>query len=334
MFQATRFQAAKQLGRLFAMTLLCAVAVGAHGAQADTYPNKPVRVIVPYAVGGGGDIVGRPLAQYLSQRTGQRFIMDNHGGANGNIGMDMVAKAPNDGYTLVLALTAQLAVNQSLYRNLPYDPVKDFEPVSLLASAPYFLVVHPSVPARNLAEFIKLAKANPGKYTYGSSGNGSGPHLSMELLKSKAGIDLVHVPFKGAGPAMPALLAGQVSAMFASYGLAAQQIKAGKLRVLAVSTANRAVSMPDVPTVAESGVPGYDSNVWYALLAPRGTPKPIVARLSSEIATLVKSSDLRQRFLTDGIVPVGSTPEELGAYIKSESTKWDAVVKQSGATID
>jgi len=245
-----------------------------------------------------------------------------------------VAKAPNDGYTLVLALTAQLAVNRSLYRNLSYDPVKDFEPVSLLASAPYFLVVHPSVPARNLAEFIKLARANPGKYTYGSSGNGSGPHLSMELLKSKAGIDLVHVPFKGAGPAMPALLAGQVSAMFASYGLAAQQIKAGKLRVLAVSTANRAVSMPDVPTIAEAGVPGYDSNVWYALLAPRGTPKPIVMRLSSEIAGLIKSSDLRQRFLTDGIVPVGSTPEELGAYIKTESAKWEAVVKRSGASID
>jgi tripartite-type tricarboxylate transporter receptor subunit TctC len=328
------FQAAKQLGRLVAMALLCAAAAAAHGAQADSYPSKPVRVIVPYAVGGGGDIVGRPLAQYLSQRTGQRFIMDNHGGANGNIGMDMVAKAPNDGYTLVLALTAQLAVNRSLYRNLSYDPVKDFEPVSLLASAPYFLVVHPSVPARNLAEFIKLARANPGKYTYGSSGNGSGPHLSMELLKSKAGIDLVHVPFKGAGPAMPALLAGQVSAMFASYGLAAQQIKAGKLRVLAVSTANRAVSMPDVPTIAEAGVPGYDSNVWYALLAPRGTPKPIVMRLSSEIAGLIKSSDLRQRFLTDGIVPVGSTPEELGAYIKTESAKWEAVVKRSGASID
>ncbi|KWR88484.1 tripartite tricarboxylate transporter substrate binding protein [Cupriavidus sp. IDO] len=327
------FQATKQVGRLVAMALLCAAAA-AHGAQADAYPSKPVRVIVPYAVGGGGDIVGRPLALYLSQRTGQRFIMDNHGGANGNIGMDMVAKAPNDGYTLVLALTAQLAVNRSLYRNLSYDPVKDFEPVSLLASAPYFLVVHPSVPARNLAEFIKLARANPGKYTYGSSGNGSGPHLSMELLKSKAGIDLVHVPFKGAGPAMPALLAGQVSAMFASYGLAAQQIKAGKLRVLAVSTANRAVSMPDVPTIAEAGVPGYESNVWYALMAPRGTPKPIITRLSSEIAGLIKSSDLRQRFLTDGIVPVGSTPEELGAYIKTESAKWEAVVKQSGASID
>ncbi|MGO4326362.1 tripartite tricarboxylate transporter substrate binding protein [Cupriavidus sp. 2TAF22] len=321
---------ARLLGRAGALALLCMGAAAAAPAQADTYPNRPVRVVVPYPVGGGGDTVARPLTLYMSERMGQRIIVDNHGGANGNIGMDMVAKAPADGYTLALALTSQLAVNQSLYRKLPYDPIKDFEPVSLLASAPYFLVVHPSVPAKNLAEFIKLVKANPGKYTYGSSGNGSGPHLSMELLKSMAGLDMVHVPFKGTGPAMPALLAGQVSAMFASYGVASQQIKAGKLRVLAVSTAQRAASMPNVPTIAEAGVPGYESNVWYALLAPR----PIVDKLSGEIAALIKNSDLRKRFMFDGIVPVGSTPEALGAYIQSESVKWSAIVKRSGATID
>jgi tripartite-type tricarboxylate transporter receptor subunit TctC len=328
---------AETLRRLGALALLCAgamIATHAAHAQADTYPNHPVRLVVPYPVGGGGDTVARPLTLYMSERMGQRIIVDNHGGANGNIGMDMVAKAPPDGYTLALALTSQLAVNQSLYRKLPYDPVKDFEPVSLLASAPYFLVVHPSVPAKTLAEFIKLVKANPGKYTYGSSGNGSGPHLSMELLKSMAGLDLVHVPFKGTGPAMPALLAGQVNAMFASYGVASQQIKAGKLRVLAVSTVQRAPSMPNVATIAESGVPGYESNVWYALLAPRGTPRPIVAKLSAEIAELIKSSDLRKRFMFDGIVPMGSTPEALGAYIQSESVKWSAIVKRSGATID
>ncbi|MFJ1255471.1 tripartite tricarboxylate transporter substrate binding protein [Cupriavidus sp. CuC1] len=327
-------RSAQQLGRVVATAWLCASAAVATAAPADTYPNRPVRVVVPYPVGGGGDTVARPLTLYLSERMGQRIIVDNHGGANGNIGMDMVAKAPNDGYTLALALTSQLAVNPSLYRNLPYDPIKDFEPVSLVASAPYFLVVHPSVPAKSLAEFIKLVKANPGKYTYGSSGNGSGPHLSMELLKSMAGLDLVHVPFKGTGPAMPALLAGQVNVMFASYGVASQQIKAGKLRVLAVSTAQRAVSMPEVPTIAEAGVPGYESNVWYALLAPRGTPGPIVMRLSNEIAGLIKDSELRRRFLVDGIVPVGSTPQALGAYITSESTKWAAIVKRSGATID
>jgi tripartite-type tricarboxylate transporter receptor subunit TctC len=212
--------------------------------------------------------------------------------------------------------------------------VKDFEPITLMASAPYFLLVNPSVPARNLAEFIALAKAHPGKYTFGSSGNGSGPHLSMELLKSMAGIDLVHVPFRGTGPAMPALLAGDINAMFVSYGVASQQIKAGKLRALAVSSARRASTMPDVPTIAEAGVPGYDSGVWYALLAPHGTPAPIVARLATEMAALVKGSDMRRVLQQDGIVPIGSTPQELATYIKSETTKWADIVQRSGATID
>lgn len=252
----------KRITALFAgtlaATLLGALPLAAHS---ETYPDKPIRLVVPYPVGGGGDTLARPLALYLSQRLGQQVVVDNRGGANGNIGMDMVAKAPSDGYTLELALTSQLAVNQSLYRQLPYDPIKDFAPISLVASAPYFLVVHPSVPAKTLKEFIALAKANPGKYTYGSSGNGSGPHLSMELLKSMAGIDLMHVPFRGTGPALPALLSGQVSVMFVSYGVGAQQIKAGKLRVLAVSTDKRAASMPEVPTIAEAGLPGYASGV-------------------------------------------------------------------------
>jgi len=228
----------KLIGRALFPTaglMLAGLNPASHALAAD-YPDKPIRLVVPYPVGGGGDTLARPLAMYLSQRLRQQVIVDNHGGANGNIGMDIVAKSPNDGYTLVLALTSQLAVNPTLYSKLPYDPVKDFEPVSLVASAPYFLVVHPSVPAHTLAEFIKLVKANPGKYTYGSSGNGSGPHLSMELLKAMAGVNLVHVPFRGTGPAMPALLSGQVSAMFASYGVASQQIKAGKLRVLDAGT--------------------------------------------------------------------------------------------------
>lgn len=201
----------------------------------------------------------------------------------------------------------------------------------MLASAPYFLVVHPSVPARNLAELIKLAKANPGKYTFGSSGIGSGPHLSMELLKSMAKIDLMHVPYKGAGQAFPALLAGDIKVMLASYGLAAQQIKAGKLRVLAVSTAHRAASMPDVPTIAEAGLPGYESDVWYALLAPHGTPRAIVGRLNSEVSVALKSTEMREHFRVDGISPLGSTPEQLAAYIKTENRKWSEVVKRSGA---
>lgn len=321
----------RMLGRTVAAAWLCTLP---WLASAETYPDKPIRLVVPYPVGGGGDTLARPLALYLSQRLGQQVIVDNRGGANGNIGMDMVAKAPNDGYTLELALTSQLAVNQSLYRQLPFDPIKDFAPISLVASAPYFLVVHPSVPANNLQEFIKLVKANPGKYTYGSSGNGSGPHLSMELLKSMAGIDLMHVPYRGTGPAMPALLAGQVSVMFVSYGVGAQQIKAGKLRVLAVSTDKRAASMPDVPTMAEAGLPGYASGVWYALLAPRGTPQPIIDRLATELSNSGNSADFRRRLHADGIVPIGSSPAELAAYIKTESVKWADIVKRSGTHID
>ncbi|WP_342049750.1 MULTISPECIES: Bug family tripartite tricarboxylate transporter substrate binding protein [unclassified Cupriavidus] len=325
----------KRITALFAgtlaATLLGALPLAAHS---ETYPDKPIRLVVPYPVGGGGDTLARPLALYLSQRLGQQVVVDNRGGANGNIGMDMVAKAPSDGYTLELALTSQLAVNQSLYRQLPYDPIKDFAPISLVASAPYFLVVHPSVPAKTLKEFIALAKANPGKYTYGSSGNGSGPHLSMELLKSMAGIDLMHVPFRGTGPALPALLSGQVSVMFVSYGVGAQQIKAGKLRVLAVSTDKRAASMPEVPTIAEAGLPGYASGVWYALLAPRGTPQPIVDRLATELSNSGNSADFRKRLQSDGIVPIGSSPADLAAYIQSESVKWAEIVKRSGTHID
>ncbi|MES2186275.1 MAG: tripartite tricarboxylate transporter substrate binding protein [Pseudomonadota bacterium] len=314
--------------------VLAAATFAAAGAHADTYPSRPIRIVVPYPVGGGGDTAARPLTIFLPPKLGQQVIVDNRGGANGNIGMDLVAKAPPDGYTLVLALTSQLAVNPSLYKQLSYDPVKDFEPITLMASAPYFLLVNPAVPARNLAEFIALAKAHPGKYTFGSSGNGSGPHLSMELLKSMAGIDLVHVPFRGTGPAMPALLAGDINAMFVSYGVASQQIKAGKLRALAVSSARRASTMPEVPTIAEAGVPGYDSGVWYALLAPRGTPAPIVSRLTTEMNALLKGPDMRRVLQQDGIVPIGSTPQELATYIKSETTKWRDIVERSGATID
>lgn len=326
----------KRLGRALSASacLILAAASMSGEALAAGYPDRPIRLVVPYPVGGGGDTLARPLAVYLSQQLKQQVIVDNRGGANGNIGMDIVAKSPNDGYTLVLALTSQLAVNASLYGKLPYDPVKDFEPISLVASAPYFLVVHPSVPAHTVAEFVKLAKAAPGKYTYGSSGNGSGPHLSMELLKSMAGINLVHVPFRGTGPAMPALLSGQVNAMFASYGVASQQIKAGKLRVLAVSTSERAPSMPDIPTIAEAGVPGYASNVWYALLAPHGTPPEIIARLSAALTSSASNAEFRKRLQVDGIVPIGSTPETLSRYTQTESAKWSDIVKRSGARID
>ncbi|MES2187166.1 MAG: tripartite tricarboxylate transporter substrate binding protein [Pseudomonadota bacterium] len=302
-------------------------------ARAAGYPDKPVRIVVPYAPGGGGDVVGRPLAQYLTEHMGNSFFIDNRGGAGGNIGMETVAQAVPDGYTVVLALTAQLAINQSLYK-LRYDADKDFVPVTLLGSAPYFLAVNPAVPAKTLAEFIALAKAKPGAMSYASTGSGSGLHLSMELLKSMAGIDLVHVPYKGGGAALQDLLAGTVQAGFFSYGAAGGQIKAGKVRVLAVSSAKRSPAMPEVPTIAEAGVPGYDSGTWYALLAPKGTPPEVVKRLHDGAVEALRAPEVKERFASDGVTPIGSGPAELAAYMKTERVKWTEVVKKSGAKVD
>lgn len=303
------------------------------GVGAAGYPDKPVRFVVPYAPGGGVDVVGRPLAQYLTEHLGRPFVIDYKGGAAGNIGMEAVAQSPGDGYTVILALTTQLAINQSLYK-LRYDVEKDFVPISLLASAPYFLAVHPSVPAKSVAEFIALAKAKPGSLSYASTGSGSGPHLSMELLKSMAGIELVHVPYKGAGAALQDLMAGTVHAAFFSYGAAAGQVKAGKIRFLAATTTKRSAAISDVPTMAEAGVPGYDSGVWYALLAPKGTPVDIVGRLNEAVTVALRSPEVRDRFITDGVTPIGSTPAQLTTYIRSERAKWTDVVQKSGAKVD
>lgn len=315
------------------LTLLAACAVSL-AAAAGPYPEKPIRIVVPYSPGGGGDVVGRPLAAELGKLLGGSVIIDNRGGAGGNIGMENVAQSPADGYSLVLALTSQLAINQALYPSLRYDALKDFVPVTLLGSAPYFLAVNSSLPVKNLAEFIKLAKDKPGQLSYASTGNGSGLHLSMELLKSMAGINLVHVPYKGGGAALTDLLSGNVQAMFVSYGAGSAQIKAGKIRVLAVSSSQRSPALPDVPTIAEAGVPGYDSGVWYALLAPRGTPPDVVKRLHEASVAGLRSKELRERYGADGVKVIGSTPEELAKYIVTERAKWAAVVKQSGATVE
>jgi len=292
-----------------------------------------VRLVLPYGPGGGSDVVARPLAHYMSARTGAQFIADNRGGANGNIAMEIVAHAPADGYTLGMVLTAQLAINQSLYKNIPYDPVKDYAPITLLGSAPYFLALNRSVAATTLDEFLKLARDKPGSLTYSSTGNGSGLHLSMELLKTMAKIDLVHVPYKSAGAAITDLLAGQVQAMFISYGTGVAHFRAGRLRVLAATTAQRSRALPEIPTMAEAGIAGYESGVWYALLAPRGTPAAVVKRLHTDSAALLKA-ELGAQMIADGITPIGSTPEALATYVKSESAKWAQVVKRSGATVD
>lgn len=302
-------------------------------ARADDYPSHVIRLVVPYAPGGGTDVMARRLAEEMSESLGQRVIVENVGGAGGNIGMQQVARATPDGYTIVLALTAQFAVNPSLYRKLPYDPVKDFDPVALLAVAPYVLVVHPGLPAHNVKELIELAKKEPGKLAYASAGNGSGAHLSAELLKSTAGIDMIHVPYKGAGAAYADLLAGRTQVMFSTYAPIAGHLKAGTLRAIAVSTEKRAPGLPDVPAVSET-LPGYRSDVWYVMAAPAGTPVDIVARLNKAALGALKSPAIREHLAKDLIHVIGSRPDEVKPFIQSEITKWGEVVKKSGATID
>ena len=318
--------------RAIAAALICGGLTSAACAQG--WPEKPIRLIVPYAPGGGADVVARPLAHRLTEKLGKQVLVDNRGGASGNIGMEIVAKSPPDGYTLVLCLGPQLSVNQSLYSRLPYDPVQDFAPITLIGTASYFLAVHPALPVRNVEDFIKLAKARPGQILYGSSGNGSGLHLSMELLRSLAKIDVLHIPYKGGGPAMPDLLSGQLQAMFVSWGTSSGHIRAGKLRPLGATTAKRSPALPELPTLAEAGVPGYDSGVWYALLAPRATPATVIARLHGEVSGLLKASELRERYIADGIEVIASTPDQLTAYARSETAKWAQVIRRANVKVE
>ena len=317
-----------------AAALALAVALPVAAQQGGAFPVKPVRLIVPYPPGGGSDTISRPLAQKLSESYGQQVIIDNRGGAGGNVGMEMAAKAPPDGYTLVFALTAQLAVNPGLYKKLPYDPAKDYEPISLVASGPYLLVVHPALPVKSVKDLVALAKARPGQLAYASSGNGSGGHLAAELMKSLAKIDLVHIPYKGGGPALVDVLAGQVQILFAPPASSAQHIQAGKLRSLGVTTAKRSASLPDVPTLAEAGVPGYDSGVWYGVLAPLHTPRDIVMRHHAEIVKALGAPDYRKLLVANAIDPIGSSPEELGKFVRSEIAKWAKVIREAKVQVD
>ena len=300
---------------------------------AQSYPVKPIRLVLPYPPGGGTDVIARPLAQKLTEQLGQQVIVDNRGGAGGNIGMEFVAKSPADGYTLLFALTAQYAVNPSLYPKLPYDPVRDYAPISLLANAPYLLVVHPALPAKSVAELVALVKARPGQLSYSSSGNGSGAHLAGEMLRSLARVEIVHVPYKGAGPAMPDLIAGQVQLSFITYTAAGPHIKTGRLRALGVTTAKRSPTLPDLPAIGET-VAGYDSAVWYGFAAPAGTPLEIVSKLNAEVLRVLAAPDFRSRITLEAVSPIGSTPEEFGSFMKSEIVRWAKVVKDSGAKVD
>jgi tripartite-type tricarboxylate transporter receptor subunit TctC len=300
-------------------------------ASGQNYPNRAIRFVVPYAPGGSTDIVARILAQKLSDAMGQQVVVDNRPGAGGSIGADVVAKSPPDGYTMVTAVTGIMAINQYLYRKLPFDPEKDFAPVTQVGSLPLILVVHPSLPAKNVREFIAMAKAKPGQLNYGSSGVGTATHMTTELFKSMAGVDLVHIPYKGSGQVMGDVIGGQLALIFDQIVSSLPHVQGGKLRMLAITSAKRFSSLPDLPTIAESGVPGYESISWAGVAVPAGTPKEIIARLHTEIVKVLAAPDIRERFLRDGIETVGSTPEQFTEHIRRERIKWAKVVKDSGA---
>ena len=314
------------------LLVLAAALPGAASAQAQ-YPNKPVRLIVPFPPGGGTDTLARIYGQKLAEVFGQQVIIDNRPGAGTNIGAEIAAKAPPDGYTLLMGNIAH-AINVTLYGKLAYDFVKDFTPVTLLASTPNILVVHPSVPVKSVKELIALAKARPGQLDYASAGSGSSSHLAAELFGIMAGVKMTHVPYKGGGPAVIALVGGQVSVGFATTPSVITHVKAGKMRGLGVTTARRSPSTPELPTISEAGVPGYEAGTWYGLLAPAGTPNEIVARLHAESVKLLKLPDVKDRLDATGFESIGNTPEQFAAYIRSEIEKWGKVVKASGARVD
>ncbi len=313
--------------RLICAALLAAAA-GASPAQTG-YPTRPVRMVVPSSAGGGTDIIARIITPKLSERLGQQVIIDNRPGAGTVIGGEVVAKSPPDGYTLLMCIST-LATNPVMYKKMPYDALRDFAPITQTISASNILVVHPSLPVRTVKELIALARANPGQLNFGSAGKGTGPHLSMELFLSMAKLKMVHIPYKGSAPAIIDLLAGQVVVMTATMLTGIPHVRSGRLRALGVTGAQRTAAAPEVPTIAEAGLPGYEAVQWYGVLAPAHTPKDIIARLHGEIARILHLPDVKARFLADGADPVGNTPEEFARYIRAETEKWARVAREAG----
>ena len=310
--------------------VFAALAGAATLASAQTYPGKPIRIVVPYPAGGPIDMTTRPLAQKLTDAMGNPVVVDNRGGANGMIGTDNVAKSPADGYSLVVASGGAFAIGPHVYARLPFDVFKDFTPVSLFVTMPELLAVHPALPVKSVKELVALARARPNQLNFGSSGTGGAPHLAAELLKSAAKIQMVHVPYKGMGPATMDLIAGHLQLVFADLPVLLQQVKGGKLRALAVGTPKRSANLPDVPTMAEAGFPQIEAYNWYALFAPAGTPKPIIARLNAEVGKVMSNPDVKSFTQGQGAEAVSSTPEELAAMHRREYDKWGAVVKAAG----
>jgi tripartite-type tricarboxylate transporter receptor subunit TctC len=314
------------LGALFA----CIATV----ASAQSYPNRTIRLVVPFPAAGTTDILARAAAQKLTEAFGQSVVVDNRPGAAGNIGADVVAKSAPDGYTLLMGTVGTHAINPSLYSKMPYDHVKDFVPVVLVAGVPNVLVVNPALPVNSVADLIKLAKDKPGQINFASSGSGTSIHLSGELFKTMAGVDITHVPYKGSSPALVDLIGGQVQIMFDNLPSALPQIKAGKLRAIAVTSLKRAPVLPDVPTISESGLPGFEASSWFGVLAPAGTLAPIVARINTEVNKWLQSADAREKLLSQGAETAGGSPEQFVNHIRAESEKWAKVVKASGAKVD
>jgi tripartite-type tricarboxylate transporter receptor subunit TctC len=306
----------------------------ATSAVAQAYPAKPVRLVVPYPPGGGNDTLARLFGQKLGDRLGQQFVVDNRPGAGATLGTDVVAKSAPDGYTILLSSIATHALSPNLYAKVPYDPVRDFTPIVLLAVAPTVAVVNKDLPVKSLGELIALAKSRPGKLTYASGGNGTPPHIAGELFKSLAGIDLLHIPYKGGGPALADVMGGQVDAMFDTAASCMPHVKSGRLKALAIGRISRSPDFPDLPTFAEAGLPGYEMNAWYSMHAPAGTPREIIDRLNAELNAILKLPDVQERLKALGIDAGGGTPDELAAYVRAENAKYGRLIRDAGIRIE
>jgi len=315
--------------RLFPVLLAAFASTAALAQTASTYPVKPIRWIVPFPPGGGNDTIARLVGQKLSAALGQQVIVDNRPGAGGTIGAEAAAKSPADGYTMFLAGVATHGINPNLRKKLPYDAIKDFHAVSLIASAPLLVVVHPSLPTKSVKELIALAKARPGQINYASNGAGGSSHLAVELFDMMTGVRMMHIPYKGLTPALTDLLSGEVQVMFSSAVAMLPQVKAGRLRAIAMTGSKRSAAIPNIPTVAESGVPGYETGSWYGVVVPAGTPKAAIDRLSREIQTIVKAQDITSKLNEEAVIPVGSTPEAFDKHIRAELARWAKVIKSA-----
>lgn len=311
-----------------------AAALCAMSAWGQGYPSKPIKIIVPFPPGGTTDVVGRVVAQHLSENLGQQVVLENRGGAGGTVGAEAAARAAPDGYTLFFASTSTLSISPNLYRKVPYDPRTSFAPVSLVASAPMFVTVNSKVPVTTLRQFIELAKERPGEFHYSSSGNGTPVHIGTELFKSLAGVNVVHVPYRGGGPALQAVMAGDVQMMVNSLAVVLPQVQAGRLRALAVTSTARDPELPDVPTTAEAGLPGYLFSLWNGLVAPAGTPPEIIARLNSALLKAIATQSMIHELSRQGLHATGDTPEQFGAFIASELSLWGKLIRESGAKVD